>query len=66
MLFEVLAFIGAVLGIWNTAILLRRSLIHKKDLRLLVDVLIALARLTPGRIDDATLEKLKKILEEHT
>jgi len=63
--FEALAFIGAVLGIFNTIILLRRALIHKEDLKALIDVLTTLAKLTPMKSDDELLKKIKRIAEEH-
>jgi len=65
MVFEVLATIGAVLGIFNTIILLRRALIHKEDLKVLIDVLTSVAKLSPSKIDDKLLEKVKRIAEEH-
>jgi len=60
-----LAFIGCVLGIWNTIILLRRALIHKEDLVLLLDVLERVARLTPGSADEEMIRKIRRIIEEH-
>ena len=64
-IFEALAFVGAVLGIFNTIILLRRALIHKEDLKALIDVLTTLAKLTPMKSDDELLKKIKRIAEEH-
>ena len=64
-IFEALAFVGAVLGIFNTIILLRRALIHKEDLKALIDVLTTLAKLSPTKSDDELLKKIKRIAEEH-
>jgi len=66
MLWQALAFIGCVLGIWNTVILWRRALIHKDDLKLLLDIVDKLVALTPGSADDKAIRKLRKIIEDHT
>jgi len=66
MIWQALAFIGCVLSIWNTVILWRRALIHKDDLRLLLDIVEKLATLTPGSANEKAIRNLRKIMEDHT
>jgi len=66
MIWQAIAFIGCILGIWNTVILYRRALIHREDLKLLLDIVEKLATLTPGSADEEAIRKLRKIIEDHT
>jgi len=66
MIYHIFAFVGCVLGIFNTVILWRRALIHKDDLKTLVEIVERLASLTPTAADDITIRKIRKIIEDHT
>jgi len=65
MVWETLALIGCVLGIFNTFILLKRGLITFRELRDLIIILDAVASATPGTIDDEAVRRLRELVEKY-
>jgi len=65
MVWETLALIGCVLGIFNTFILLKRGLITFRELRDLIIILDAIASATPGTIDDEAVRRLRELVEKY-
>jgi len=65
MLFESFAFVALCIGIFNTWILLKYRIIKPHDIRDLLTIVSALARLTPTQLDDELVRKLKDLLTKY-
>jgi len=65
MLFESFAFVALCIGIFNTWMLLKHRIIKPHDIRDLLTIMSALAKLTPTSLDDELVKKLRDLLTKY-
>jgi len=65
MIFEAFAFIALLLSIFNTWMLLKYRIIKPHDIKDLLTIMAALAKLTPTSLDDELIKRLKDLLTKY-
>jgi len=63
--FEVFASVALVLSIYNTYIMLKHRVIKPRDIRDLLIIMSAIAKLTPTSLDDELVKKLRDLLTKY-
>jgi len=65
MVFDAIAFIALCLSIYNTYIMLKYRVIKPRDIKDLLMIMSAIAKLTPTQMDDELVKKLRELLTKY-
>jgi len=65
MIFDVIAFVALCLSVYNTYIMLKYRVIKPRDIKDLLVIMSAIAKLTPTQMDDELVKKLRELLTRY-